>query len=451
LAHVKLSPLLRLLSAISLLPGLMSCGAPDRGGRGDDEAAAEGAEGAGGGPISIAFGPETYCRSVAEAACKLATKCDNETLFEDRNGDDLDACRAALSAECQARILPFERGVAASAIIYSAAELSACLDFIHEAECTEAAGGWGLLSCERGGARVCDRWYFRTALNEHCAGVFEGMVPPQGSCYGDVECGSGTYCNLARCRDERPGTCERFLPRGEQCAFTPLGCADGFICSGTSNIKKCKPLAVEGEDCSLDDPAGGGVSKPNCTPPFQCISGTGGQQGGGGGGSFGTCQPLSAQLGACGQGRAKCEPDSFCDFKSTGSIQGDCQPFKAEKELCKDDADPRQCGAGTYCFTTETVAGVVPPRVSPDGRCEKYQGLEGLCVKNHANCLEGWCTADAHSVQGFCEPDKSDGLDCSASYQCGAASHCIQDSATGTRVCAPIGAEDTYVCIRPAS
>ena len=451
---VVLLPVNVVLLTLPLAMLALSCGAPERSGGGAADAAeageGEGGVGGVGGAVSSNFTPETYCAAVTQAACELAVKCDNETLFEDRNGGDLAACKETLMAECTALILPFERGVAAEAIEYTGAELQACLNTVREAECTDAAAAWGLLSCERGGARQCDRWYFRTALDDRCKAVFAGAVDDGGACYSDAECGYGLYCNLARCRDDRSGACEPRLRRGDLCAFTPLGCDEGLICSGTTNIKKCKPLAVQGEECSLDSPAGGGVSKPNCLPPLQCISGSGGEQGGGTGGSFGICQPLSKRTDPCGQGRAKCEPDSYCDFKSTGSIQGHCEAFKAEEAECKDDADPRQCGAGLYCFSTETVPGVVPPRVRPDGRCEKYQPLEGLCVKNHSNCLQGWCTADAHTVRGFCEPFKEARQDCSAGYQCGPGSHCVADSATGTKICAPLGDEEQYVCLRPA-
>ncbi len=444
----------RLLALIAPLL-VAACGTPSRG---DTDAGGETGEGGGGGgglgggAVSMTFSAEAYCTSLTSQACQLAVKCDNETLFDDRHGGDLVACKAALMPECTAGILPYERGVAAGALNYSGADLNDCLNVIKDAECSAAAQAWGLLSCERGGARECDRWFLRTALEETCLNVFRGTVVETGACFNDVECAPGHWCNLARCGGEnkdRPGACERRLPRGEPCSTTPLGCAEGMICAGTNaQFRKCKPLAVQDEECTLDDPAGGGVSKPNCLPPLHCISGTGGQQGGGVGGSFGTCQKLSRQLEACGQGRAKCEPDSYCDFKSTGSIQGDCQPFKAEEEECKDDADPRQCGAGMYCFATGNAPGM-PGRPKPDGRCEKYQDVEGLCVKNHSNCLEGWCPADAPSWQGFCEPFKETNEDCSASYQCGSGNECRQNSATGTKVCAPSDVTEGLRCVRP--
>ena len=447
------SALVRCLFLFVAIGVVGACGTRERGGRGDDPAGGgEGAGdgeggGGGGGAVSMTFSKETYCRSMATAACDLTLRCDNETLFDERHGADLAGCRQALMAECQALALPFERAVAAGSMIYFGDKLNDCLNTIKAASCSAAAAAWGLLSCERGGKRVCDRWYFQTALEQSCKEVFQGAVEEAGACYGDWECGSSHWCNTGRCRREtadqtaRAGACELRLGRGEPCATKPLGCGAELICAGATQFKKCKPLAVLDEECSLESPAGGGVTRPNCLPPLQCISGAGE------GGGFGACKPLAKQLEACGQGRARCEPDSYCDFKSIGAIQGDCQPFKPVDEDCKDDADPRQCGAGLYCFSRGSAPGVIPPRPKPEGRCEAYQPEEGLCVKNHSNCLEGFCPFGAGNFEGFCAPHREIGEPCAASYECAPGADCLP--AGGENQCLPLVPPAVNRCLRP--
>ena len=101
-----------------------------------------------------------------------------------------------------------------------------------------------------------------------------------------------------------------------------------------------------------------------------------------------------------------------------------------------------------YCFARGAATGA-PGRPKPDGRCELYQPLEGLCAKNHYNCLEGWCPADAPNWEGFCQPFKESGQDCSASYQCAPGSQCIPGGGSATKRCVPLDAEVGYVCLRP--
>ncbi len=235
-----------------------------------------------------------------------------------------------------------------------------------------------------------------------CAGVWVGLVPPDGGCVAAAECAATGFCALF---DQRcPHRCQRYAPLGSPCdGFTHLCDPAQASCDfGDAGEAVCLPRRTAGDPC---------VSFTGCGPSLSCAEGV--------------CTPRTA---------AATEP---CGLRSG-------YPF---------------CEGDLFCRRGPPVGGASPP-----GTCQVRAGLGSTCV-GEGSCLPslrcstlistGVCLVKAHLAEPCIAPDDcEDGLfcdqrtqacarwpgaggDCSfrgSGYRCAPGFQCLSDSAGTTCV-----------------
>jgi hypothetical protein len=303
-------------------------------GDGDGDGKAEG-EGEGESDHGQPLPASSYCEELVEVFCPFYIRCGR------MNVADIDACRAAFPASCEAKFEPrFVPLAAAGLLSLSRAGLQACAAHLAQVR--------------------CDEQFFE--LQGPCAAIWEGHVPAGGTCGLDVEtfvCAPGTTCtlDLSFC-----GTCEPVLPAGAACGDDgaadrdgtcgPLGsCADDGIC--VARPRTHEPCTSDGIPCVL---------------PARCAN-------------DGICrEPVVVDVGAACDVNRRCPYFAACEG-------GVCRPLVGIDAACVDDGD---CEA-SFCSGDRCTA--LLPAFAPcarDAQCGSGRcGDDGVCAGFPPRCVGG--------------------------------------------------------------
>lgn len=326
-----------------------------------------------------------WCAARAQALCARDVRCGRVSVAGEAT------CRERRALECDQ--VATRRAVAEGRLQYLAGAALDCLNGYAQGSCVDEPPA--------------------------CAGVFQGLVPPDGGCILDAECDPQGFCYLYddqcphRCRPWRPrwASCDGFSTRCDPatdtcttwdggtarvCApFEPLdaGCTSWDQCEATAaciNNRCVKRQAGPGEGC-------GEVSAyPLCTGEYFCRQDApvGGVR------PPGTCQ-LRAGLGGTCVGSSSCLPSLRC---STVITTGTCLPKAALGEGCVNYDD---CEDGLYC----------------DGRAQACRPLPtdgGDCSNTGSfyRCAPGYSCVFSATGDDTCEGRRAEGDDCNYDGMC---------------------------------
>jgi len=281
---------------------------------------------------SDALPATSYCEELVDVFCPFYVRCGR------MNVADVEACRAAFPASCEAKFEP---------------------RFVPLAE-------RGLLSLSRAGLQGCAAHLQDVACDEHffelqgpCAGVWQGHVPAGGACGLDVEtfvCAPGTACtlDLSFC-----GTCETVMPAGARCrdgsADVDGACGPGGVC-GDDDVCVARPRTNEA--CDPD-----GVP---CVLPARC-------------GDDGVCR----EPAVVGVGEA-CDVSRRCPYFAA-CASGTCVALEGIGAACVDDSDCEAsfCAGGTCVALLPADAPCTRAAQCGSGRCDD----DGACADFAPRCV----------------------------------------------------------------
>ena len=198
----------------------------------------------GGNDISLA----NYEADFRAALCHYLVLCDEMP--------DQATCIASTNIEESVSFFPtMQVDIAAGRVAFDAQAARACID-----------GFKSLRSCTQLEiAPLFER------LQDTCAAVFSGTVPPGGVCFFDEECTGRDRCSRLACATPEccQGTCLATpppYPEGGDCSLMPQewSCAAGTSCvtDPQTTARICAPFLAPGANCSLVAGA--------CPPPYIC-------------------------------------------------------------------------------------------------------------------------------------------------------------------------------------
>lgn len=303
---------------------------------------------AGFGPIDIA----RWCEADAVARCLREQRClrISPSMF--------DHCVARRLLTCDP--LALTRAVREGRLAYSVADGTRCLDAFGAGTCTETPAA--------------------------CAGVFRGLVPPDGGCVLASECNADGYCEIndGRC----PHRCRGYAARGQTCdVFATIRCDPRQdVCSSPDGgALVCQPVSAADAGCRRSE---------ECAPELGCQSGV--------------CVRREARLGeACALGGfPSCVGDTFCRQDA-----GVCASLAGVGGACVDSSS---------CVGTLRCSGVIST-----GTCQGKLPLGAPCA------LGGDCEADLYCAGATSRCERLpgvDGGDCSlgvTGYRCDVGAFCL--------------------------
>jgi hypothetical protein len=232
-------------------------------------------DGPGAGPNPL--GTETgFCRAWAANAC-------NQTVVDDCQAPDVDACLTAQAAFCMGKV---PSG-------YEPDNAQACLDRV------KLAYDDAELSLED--IRVV------LQFGEPCDKLIRGSAPQGGSCTQDTDCDTLSDHKCVIKAGETYGTCYEpvVVGGGRGCDAPEETCEDGFYCNGMNCVERLGPDA----ECTSD---------AECSAELRCVIGPADDAGV----SAGSCQPRNVLS-------AECTADAECQ-------SGYCSIAPGEPGLCAD-------------------------------------------------------------------------------------------------------------------
>jgi hypothetical protein len=275
----------------------------------------------------------SYCEELVDVFCPFYLRCGR------MNVADVEACRAAFPASCEAKFEPrFVPLADAGLLSLSRAGLQACAAHLADVP--------------------CDEQFFE--LQGPCAGIWQGQVAAGGACGLDVEtfvCAPGTTCalDLSFC-----GTCETVLPAGARCrdGTTDVdgACGPAGVC-GDDDVCVARPRT--NESCDPD-----GVP---CVLPARCFG-------------DGVCR----EPAVVGVGEA-CDVSRRCPYFAACEA-GTCVVVDGLGAACVDDGDCEAsfCAGGTCVALLPAAAPCLRSTQCGSGRC----GDDGACADFAPRCFD---------------------------------------------------------------
>ncbi len=253
-----------------------------------------------------------------------------------------------------------------------------------------------------------------------CREVFEGDVETGGACQRDEDCAGDAYCEVAMAC---PGQCQPRKASGEPCVLAKeCAYSAGVVFCDTDAMPEsvCRTLepaaskSTEGEPCTRErtgseslilcedelwcaaDPAAPSTATGKCMAPIPlegaCTDGDDVCAEGLCDSDNGVCvvYTLLKQVGdSCAQAQLlicdprlglRCSDQGMCEGSGDGS----------EGSVCFSGDFQRECDAGLYCLTDDTLGhGTCQPRLPAGSPCELGRACEsGSC---DTTCLERYC------------------------------------------------------------
>lgn len=426
---------------------------------------------AGGGPLTgAALLDAAYCAPLAKLVCAEAATCGCSAAPGWPATSD--ACRATITARCDAVPTLVMAGLASGEIVVDPAASAACLADLEaqSGRCSLVAGaackrilalhvalgqpcseplcadGAGYCSTSGGDCRplptssgaTCETLCGGDLL---CAnGACVARKPPLAACNADLECASPARCVAGAC--SAPGA------KGALCASTAdcavgLACALGGTCAAPPAMCAAPDACGNASSCyATNAPACAGVHATGaacadgsqCAAPDYCDTMT----------HVCTAKPAS---GAPCSDSVVCAAGLACDPATTK-----CGPPPASGQPCAlGSMGPVECAASLGCLDNGTC-GPLPTEGQPCAilnRCAPGLGCDfaangSFCVKPHS--AGEACTNDSVCVAGLycgvaaltCTPIVPTGGPCSDGNECGPKATCLPSLPGGSSfVCAP--------------
>ncbi len=228
-----------------------------------------------------------------------------------------------------------------------------------------------------------------------CSEALEGLVPLDGDCGHDVDCGLDRYCTVSS--TECPGKCKEKVGAGEACIKDDM-CQSGLACfEGT-----CTPKPKAGEPC-------GEGAAPDCVLGTLCLEADN---------DSGTCKSVTdlfraLETQSCDfESGPLCEQGLHCAVTSGGDLE--CQPPSSQGGECR-VAIPDQCPAGEYCDAAIGGTGVCTGLPSSNQPCRLdpyelnppcaayYRCVDKKCVPLRR--LDEPCESSFQCYSGYCDPE----------------------------------------------
>jgi hypothetical protein len=295
--------------------------------------------------------------------------------------------------------------VASGRVKFDAAHAKACLDkfLLNPSTCFGPAASSTTL-------------FDRVPLD--CTLIFTGTVADGGTCYGFVDCISGS-CDQSN--SACPGKCRPTAREGGSC--TDGACPRGLVCVSSSAGRTCQQPGAAGARCD---------GYFSCKEDLICLNHA--------------CAARVAQGGACSN-PGECADGLFCN----GSPGGTCQPRVDAGGACASthrgwSVMSEMCKGRQLCLgETNSAPGRCATPQDAGGPCSRAAGATGL----NAGCLTGLVCDAATSKcllapkagqpcpdhlcdlvaaycggNGTCLAKVADGQACTMSEQCSPASEC---------------------------
>jgi hypothetical protein len=429
-----------------------------------------GGSGTGGGPLAgVALLDAAYCVPLAALVCAEAAACGCGSA--PGWPATADACRATITARCDAVPPLVMAGLASGEIVVDAAASAACL-----ADLEAQSGRCGLVA-----GAACKRILaLHLALGEACSEPLcadgAGYCSPSGGacqplpassgaacetlCGGDLLCASGACVArkpaLSACAADLEcaaparcvaGGCRAPAAKGAACAAT-ADCAVGLACAPTGHCVAPPPTCAEPDACgnasscyATSAPACAAVhaTGATCADGSQCAAPD-------------YCDATTHQCTAKPAPGAPCSDSVICAAGlACDPATTKCGPPPANGQPCAlGSMGPIECAASLGCLDgtcgplpTEGEACAIPNRCAPGLGCD-FATNGSFCVKPHG--AGEACTNDSVCVDGLycdlaaltCAPIVPAGGGCSDGNECGPKGTCLPTAPGGKDFsCAP--------------